>query len=99
MERGEFAEAAAPLKKEERTFVLGASGHIAGVINPPAQKKRNYWVSKNGGTYDADPQKWFDAAESVPGSWWPTWYEWLAQTSGEKVAAPQALGNDKYTEI
>jgi len=95
----ESAYASTQLLGGERTFVLGASGHIAGVINPPAQKKRNYWVSKNGGTYDADPQKWFDAAESVPGSWWPTWYEWLAQTSGEKVAAPQALGNDKYTEI
>jgi polyhydroxyalkanoate synthase len=95
----ESAYASTQLLGGERTFVLGASGHIAGVINPPAKKKRNYWVSKNGGTYDADPQKWFDAAESVPGSWWPTWYEWLAQTSGKKVAAPQALGNDKYTEI
>jgi polyhydroxyalkanoate synthase len=93
------AYASTQLLGGERTFVLGASGHIAGVINPPAKKKRNYWVSTNGGAYDADPEKWLDAAESVPGSWWPTWHEWLAQTSGEKVAAPHAPGNDKYTEI
>jgi polyhydroxyalkanoate synthase subunit PhaC len=93
------AYASTQLLGGERTFVLGASGHIAGVINPPAKKKRNCWVSTNGGAYDADPDKWLDAAESVPGSWWPIWHEWLAQTSGEKVAAPQAPGNDKYTEI
>ena len=72
--------------------MLGASGHIAGVINPPAKNKRNYWVSTNGGAYDADPESWLDAAESVPGSWWPAWYAWLAQTSGAKVAAPHDAG-------
>ena len=93
------AYASTQLLGGEQTFVLGASGHIAGVINPPAKKKRNYWVSKNDGAYGADPEKWLEAAESVPGSWWPIWHEWLAQTSGEKVAAPQAPGNDKYAEI
>ncbi|BBZ04498.1 poly-beta-hydroxybutyrate polymerase [Mycolicibacterium chitae] len=81
------------------TFVLGASGHIAGVINPPAKNKRNYWVSKKRGSYDPDPEKWLDSAKSVPGSWWPVWHEWLAKTAGDKVAAPQSLGSGTYTEI
>ena len=61
----------------DRTFVLGASGHIAGVINPPAKMKRNFWVHTDG-ALDADAETWFAGAEKVPGSWWPTWHEWLA---------------------
>ena len=49
------------------TFVLGGSGHIAGVINPPAKKKRNHWI----GAVKADAGDWLAAASDVPGSWWP----------------------------
>jgi polyhydroxyalkanoate synthase subunit PhaC len=82
------------------TFVLGASGHIAGVINPPAKNKRNYWIrSGTAASLDADPDVWFDSAEKVPGSWWPAWTEWLAPHGGRQVAAPKKPGNAEYTAV
>ncbi len=81
-------------------FVLGASGHIAGVINPPAKNKRNYWVgSGSEGRFDADPDRWFEAAEKIPGSWWPEWYSWLAPLAGTKVNARKTPGNAEFTAI
>jgi polyhydroxyalkanoate synthase len=80
----------------DNTFVLGASGHIAGVINPPAKNKRNHWV---GGVEDVDPDRWFETARNVPGSWWPEWTRWLEARAGAQVAAPKRLGNRKYKPI
>ncbi len=77
------------------TFVLGASGHIAGVINPPTKKKRNYWTGDVAESTDA----WLAKAESVPGSWWPKWSEWLAGFAGGKVDAPKNPGNAEYSAI
>ena len=89
------AYASTQLLPGDTTFVLGASGHIAGVINPPAKKKRNYWTLARTGAaeggqarLDADPDSWFGAAESVPGSWWPAWIDWLAPHGGPRVPAP-----------
>ncbi len=90
------AYASTPLLVDS-TFVLGASGHIAGVINPPAKNKRNYWLYR--GTDAADPDAWFDAAEAIPGSWWPAWSEWLAPHSGNKINARKKLGNAEFTPI
>jgi polyhydroxyalkanoate synthase subunit PhaC len=78
------------------TFVLGASGHIAGVINPPAKNKRNYWINE---AASDDPDAWFDAAESIPGSWWPAWYGWLAPHAGPKVNAREKPGNTQFPPI
>jgi len=86
----------AHLGGEDKTFVLGASGHIAGVINPPAKKRRSHWVSDS---YPADPQSWFESARETPGSWWPRWSDWLAQHGGGKRKAPAKPGNAKYKPI
>ncbi len=90
------AYASTQLLRGDTTFVLGASGHIAGVINPPAKNKRNYWTL---GTTEVDPGTWLDAAESTPGSWWPSWTGWLEPHGGELVAAPQEAGNSEFAPI
>ena len=74
-------------------FILGASGHIAGVINPPHKKKRNYWSNSN---LPKNPEKWFEGATEVAGSWWPDYVEWLSQHGGQKINAPKVEGNSKY---
>ena len=85
----------------EVSFVLGASGHIAGVINPPAKNKRNYWVAgaEAGTALPPDPDRFLEAAEKVPGSWWPNWYAWLAPHGGPKVNARRKPGNAEFTPV
>jgi polyhydroxyalkanoate synthase len=85
----------------EATFVLGASGHIAGVINPPAKvARRSHWVGP--GTGKAHPRnadEWMASATQHPGSWWPRWIAWLSAHGGERRAAPKAPGNVQYQPI
>ncbi|PAJ77406.1 class I poly(R)-hydroxyalkanoic acid synthase, partial [Burkholderia ubonensis] len=78
-------------------FVLGASGHIAGVVNPPAKKKRSYWVNDDSLPESADD--WFAGATEQPGSWWPAWIEWLDQYGGRKVAPHAQLGSQQFPVI
>jgi len=67
-------------------FVLAGSGHIAGVVNPPAKPKYQYWTGpKNAG----DLYDWLEKAEEHPGSWWPGWIKWLAKRSGDQLNARQ----------
>jgi polyhydroxyalkanoate synthase len=86
------------LKGAKCRFVLGASGHIAGVINPPAKKKRSYWT---GATAALPPtaQAWFDKAKEHPGSWWTDWDAWLKSQGGKQIAAPKTPGNRQYRSI
>ncbi len=77
-------------------FVLGASGHIAGVINPANKNRRNYWV---GGELGKGADHWLQTAESKAGSWWKHWAEWAAKQGGEIIDARHTLGNDFYKEI
>jgi polyhydroxyalkanoate synthase len=77
-------------------FVLAASGHVAGVINPPARNKRSHWLNDD---LESDPQGWVDAAEEKPGSWWPDWDAWMRRHSNGTVSAPTAPGNENYPAI
>lgn len=82
----------------DNRFVLGASGHIAGVINPPEKKKRSYWTGEVGSPVLKAAQ-WLEQAKEHPGSWWPDWYEWLASHSGKKVKAVKQAGDTDYPVI
>ena len=82
----------------EKTFILGASGHIAGVVNPPAKKRRSFWVA-DAGTLPQDPEAWLSQAREERGSWWPRWMEWLSRHAGGSVAAPASPGNVQYKVI
>jgi polyhydroxyalkanoate synthase len=85
-----------PLLKGKIEFVLTASGHIAGVVNPPGKSKRSFW---SGGSIGEDPDQWLASAQSSPGSWWLHWSAWLKQKSVKQVSAPARLGSIKYPEI
>ena len=90
------AYASMPLFNGERTFVLGASGHIAGVINPPAKGKRSHWTNPK---LPTTAQAWFDGATEHAGSWWPVWADWLKPRAGKLVNAPKAPGSAKFKAI
>jgi polyhydroxyalkanoate synthase len=77
-------------------FVLAASGHIAGVINPAARNKRNYWAD---GEQGKQPERWMETAREIPGSWWSDWSAWLRSHSGPKVGARTRLGSTAFPEI
>ncbi len=81
-----------------KRFVLGASGHIAGVINPPAAGKRSHWVYQPEGEFP-EAEAWFEAAEEQRGSWWPDWAQWLAGHAGRRVKAPAQVGSADYPAI
>jgi polyhydroxyalkanoate synthase len=78
----------------KKRFVMGASGHIAGVINPPAKNKRSHWIradSKLPKSFDT----WLKGAEEYPGSWWTDWSDWLKGHGGASIPAPQQYGKGK----
>ena len=73
-------------------FVLAASGHIAGVVNPPAAGKYNHWTGANLKTHPKNPDEWLAKAEMKPGSWWPEWQQWIAAFDDGKVPAREPGG-------
>jgi polyhydroxyalkanoate synthase len=77
-------------------FVLSASGHIAGVINPASKNRRNFWLNAK---LEQDPDRWLAAATAQPGSWWKHWGDWLAAFGGREVPARSQLGNTQHREI
>jgi polyhydroxyalkanoate synthase subunit PhaC len=77
-------------------YVLSGSGHIAGVVNPPASCKYQYWTNDN--VRDVSLQDWIKAAQEHKGSWWPNWREWLGSIDAEEVPA-RAVGTDALPPI
>jgi polyhydroxyalkanoate synthase len=69
-----------------KRFVLAGSGHIAGVVNPPAKGKYQHWVNEGRKKYDT-ADAWLADAREIPGSWWPYWHKWLGAKSGKMVPA------------
>lgn len=81
----------------EKRFVLAASGHVAGVINPPAAKKYHYWINTEIDDRE-HAEKWLEKAKQHEGSWWVDWAEWVQNTSGAKVPA-RKIGSGKLKVI
>jgi polyhydroxyalkanoate synthase len=79
----------------KKRFVQGASGHIAGVINPPAKNKRSHWIRADG-KLPKTHAAWLEGAVEHPGSWWTDWSTWLKSHAGKQMAAPKTYGKGKY---
>ncbi len=80
----------------ETQFVRGGSGHIAGIVNPPAKKQRQYWSAPL--QRKQTSEAWLTTAKEVEGSWWPAWAQWLAQHGG-KLGAAREVGSKKYPAL
>ena len=88
------AYASTQLLPGKKRFVMGASGHIAGVINPPAKKKRSHWIREDG-KFPKTQAEWLAGAQEHPGSWWTDWAQWLKGHAGKQIPAPKAYGNGR----
>ncbi|SDH78410.1 polyhydroxyalkanoate synthase [Bradyrhizobium sp. Rc2d] len=77
-------------------YVLSGSGHIAGVVNPPASNKYQYWTNEN--IKDVNVAQWMKGAVEHKGSWWPDWRQWLGALDPEEVPA-RAVGSDALPPI
>ncbi|MBM3570240.1 MAG: class I poly(R)-hydroxyalkanoic acid synthase [Alphaproteobacteria bacterium] len=80
---------ATQIYRGETRFLLAGSGHIAGVVNPPAAKKYGYWTNAEN---PAEAQDWLASATAHAGSWWPEWNDWIAKRSDSLVPARKPGG-------
>jgi polyhydroxyalkanoate synthase len=92
------AYASTQVFKGKKRFVMGASGHIAGVINPPSSRKRSHWVNSKS-SFPSSLEDWVAQAKEVPGSWWDDWMSWLSQHAGPRALSPKKQGNKTYQPI
>ncbi|MGJ4939511.1 PHA/PHB synthase family protein [Bradyrhizobium sp. HKCCYLS1011] len=77
-------------------YVLSGSGHIAGVVNPPAAGKYQYWTNET--IHDISLKDWIKAAQEHKGSWWSDWREWLGQLDPEQVPA-RSVGSEDFPPV
>jgi polyhydroxyalkanoate synthase len=82
----------------KKRFVMGASGHIAGVINPASKNKRSHWL-RSDGKLPTTSAEWLSGAKELPGSWWTDWSDWLKTHAGKQIAAPKTYGKGKFKAI
>jgi len=80
----------------KKQFVLGASGHIAGIVNPASGGKRSFWFSEN---TPENPDHWLAQAKEERGSWWPQWSQWLERFKCGTREAPAQTGSAAYAAI
>ncbi len=80
----------------EKTFVLGESGHIAGIVNHPSKKKYGYWINNE---LSDSAEKWFDGAKHKDGSWWTHWDKWLSAYSPKEKIAPYPQGSANFKSL
>ncbi len=78
-----------------KRFVLAASGHIAGVVNPPDGGKYSHWINPD---LPPDAEEWFKGATEIAGSWWPDWHRWVSGLAKEQVPA-RVPGDGKLKAI
>ena len=90
------AYASAQLLGGRTEFVLGASGHVAGIVNPPAAKRRRFWT---GPPPEKDADAWLASAQEHAGSWWTHWIRWLEVQGGGRRPAPSCTGSGRYPAI
>ena len=95
------AYASTQLLPGKKRFVMGASGHIAGVINPPVKNKRSYWTNDKlpANKFPVAQSDWMKTATEHPGSWWTDWSDWLEGHAGKQISAPKTYGSAKYKAI
>ncbi|KHA59298.1 poly(3-hydroxyalkanoate) synthetase [Vibrio variabilis] len=79
-----------------KTFVLGESGHIAGIVNHPAKGKYGYWTNDN---LDDSADEWYSNAQHTEGSWWTHWNQWLLSFNPEEQVEPFPIGNEDFPVI
>ncbi|WP_153116595.1 class I poly(R)-hydroxyalkanoic acid synthase [Rhodocyclus tenuis] len=83
----------------DKRFVLGASGHIAGVVNPASRNRRSYWTHATPAVLPTTAQSWLEGAEEHAGSWWNDWSQWLRQYADGERAARVRLGSTRYPPL
>ncbi len=83
-------------KGDKTRFVLGGSGHIAGVVNPPVAEKYGYWTNPE---LAPTPEEWQEKAEWHKGSWWPDWQAWIGALNGEERVPARKPGDGKLKII
>ncbi|WP_339389610.1 class I poly(R)-hydroxyalkanoic acid synthase [Vibrio neptunius] len=76
-----------------KTFVLGESGHIAGIVNHPSKNKYGFWTNDS---LDENADEWLSNATHTEGSWWTHWHQWLLGFSPEEQVEPFSTGNEQF---